>query len=173
MCDIAMALTAVATVAAGAGAIYQGVTASQAADYNRQVAQMNAAISEKRAVDALERGREDEQRKRFQVAQLQGEQIAAMAANGVDLAFGSPLDTLVDTAFLGELDALTIRRNAANESYDYRVQAASGRADADQYARRAQSSLVGGYLDGVGTILGGGSKLYKDYRTASYVPAYN
>ena len=45
-----------------------------------------------------------------------------MAANGVDLSSGSPLDILGDTAMYGELDALTIRSNAEREAYGYRVQ---------------------------------------------------
>lgn len=124
---------------------------------------MNATISEKRARDALERGALEEQQKREQVAQVQGKQRAAMAANGLDLTFGSPLDTLVDTATLGELDALTIRKNSAREAYDYRVQAANGRADASLARANAQNTKTAGYVSAFGTVLSGGAKAFGDY----------
>jgi hypothetical protein len=118
MCDFGLvlstALTAASTMVGVQGAKQEAASASAASEYNAKVQDMNARLSERRARDALERGAQEEQQKRNENAQIMGRQKAAMAANGVDLTFGSPLDTLVDTATLGEIDALTIRRNAAN-----------------------------------------------------------
>lgn len=113
MCDLMVALTLGSAVLGAAGQIQQGQAAAAASNYNAQVADMNAKLSERRARDAIERGQLDEQRKRQEVAQIQGQQRAAMAANGVDLSFGSPLNIIVDTATMGEIDALTIRSSAA------------------------------------------------------------
>lgn len=158
-----MALTLGSTLLGAVGSIQQGQAAASAAKYNNQVAQMNATISERRAKDALERGANEEQKKRQQVQQILGQQQAAMAANGVDLTFGSPLDTIVDTAVLGELDALTIRTNAYREEYDYRVQAANQRAGGQLALMEGRAAKTAGYLDGFGTILGGVGKAYKGY----------
>ena len=65
---------------------------------------MNATLADRRAKDAVERGAREEQMQRAKNQQLLGRQRAAMGANGVDLGFGSPLDTMVDTAVLGELE---------------------------------------------------------------------
>lgn len=158
---------ALTVASAGIGAVGQ-IQASQAdaeaRRYNAKVADMNAELSRRRAKDALERGARAEQQKRQEIAALKGKQVAAMAANGVDLSFGSPLDTIVDTAMLGELDALTIRKNAANENYDYRVQAENGRADAVLSRMGADAAQTGGYLNAAGTILGGASTAYSQYR---------
>jgi len=89
-----------------------------------------------------------------------GRQQAAMAANGVDLTFGSPLDTIVDTATLGEIDALTIRRNSANEAYDFDVAAANGRADASLSRANAKNSRTAGNLKAFSTMLTGAGKAY-------------
>lgn len=167
MCDLSLALTLGATVIGAAGTIYQANAAAEAQRYNAKVAEMNATLSERRAKDAIERGAIEEQRKRSQVAQIRGQQQAAMAANGVDLTFGSPLDTLVDTATLGELDALTIRSNAYRESYDYEVQAVNQRAGAQLANYNAEAQKTAGYLDAFGTILGGGGKAYKGYKQSS------
>jgi len=165
MCDLVTGLAIASTVIGGAGAIYQADASSKASRYNAQVMEMNAVLSERRAKDAEERGAREEQQKRLEIAQLQGRQRAAMSANGVDLTFGSPLDTMIDTAYLGELDALTIRRNAAHEAYDFRVDAVNGRADAALSRSNADNALMGGYLNAAGTVLGGASSAYGGYRS--------
>lgn len=162
MCDLLTAITLAGTALGAAGQIQQGQAAAQASKYNAKVADMNAQISERRARDAIERGKLEEQKKRTENAQIEGRQRAAMAANGVDLSFGSPLDTLVDTATLGEVDALTIRSNSYREAYDYKVQAANGRADANLARMRAKSESTGGYLSAASTLLTGFGKAASD-----------
>lgn len=172
MCDIMMALTVGSTLLGAAGQIQQGQATAAANRYNAQVQEMNATLSERRAKDALERGKVEEQRKRQQVASLRGQQTAAMGANGVDLSFGSPLDTLVDTATLGELDSLTIRTNFAREAYDYRVDAMNKRAGASMSRASADNAITGSYLNAGGTILGGAGKAYGQYKGLSFKQSY-
>lgn len=160
MCSLAMAFTLGSTLFGMAGTIQQGQAAAKAQEYNAKVQDINAVMAERRAKDALERGKDEEQRKRQEVAQIQGRQRAAMAANGLDLSFGSPLDTLVDTATFGEIDALTIRRNAANEAYDYRVDAMNRRSDASLARANAKATRTGSYLQAGGQLLTGAGKAY-------------
>ncbi|EJZ17397.1 hypothetical protein NE852_12850 [Rhizobium sp. Pop5] len=161
MCDIGLALALGSTLVSAAGSVQQGQAAKAAGKYNQQVAEMNAELSERRAQDALERGQQEEQRKRQEVARIQGAQTAAMAANGLDITFGSPLDTLVDTATLGELDALTIRTNAYREAYDHRVDAVNQRAGGTLERAKGDAAAKGGYLAAAGTILTGAGKYYE------------
>ncbi|MBX5020427.1 virion core protein, T7 gp14 family [Rhizobium lentis] len=170
MCDLGIALTLGSTLLGAAGSIQQAKATKQANDYNAQVAEMNAKIADRQAKDAIDRGKQEEQQKRFQTAQLQGRQRAAMAANGVDLSFGSPLDTIVDTAKMGEVDALNIRTNAYREAYGYKVEGTNQRASAKLDRMRGDAAVKGGYLDAVGTILGGGAKAYS---TAKGIGAIN
>lgn len=165
MCDLVLALTLGSTLIGAAGAIQQGQAAAQAADYNAQVQEMNAQLSERQAKDALERGANDEQKKRQQVAQILGQQQLSMAANGVDISFGSPLDTLVDTATLGEIDALTIRQNAYRESYGYEVDAVNRRAGATLTRMEGEAAETAGYLDAFGSVLTGAGKAYSTYKS--------
>lgn len=164
MCDLMVALTLGSAVLGAAGQIQQGQAAAAASNYNAQVADMNAKLSERRARDAIERGQLDEQRKRQEVAQIQGQQRAAMAANGVDLSFGSPLNIIVDTATMGEIDALTIRSSAAREAYDFDVDAVNRRADANLSRMRAKSEKTGGYLQAAGTLLTGAGNAYQKWK---------
>lgn len=166
MCELTTALLIGSTLIGGYAQIQAGNAQAAAANYNAQVAEMNATLADRAAKDALERGAAEEQRKRMEVAAIQGRQRAAMAANGVDLTFGSPLDALVDTATLGELDALTIRRNAAREAYDYETQGVNYRSDATLSRMNASAAKTGGYLGAAGTVLGGGAKAYQTYRSS-------
>lgn len=166
MCDLGLALTIGATLIGAGGQIQQAQATAKANRYNAEVQDMNARLSERRARDAIERGAQEEQRKRFEISRLQGQQRAAMAANGVDLTFGSPLDTIVDTATLGELDALTIRQNSYREAYDHRVDAVNRRAGANLNRMEAQSASTAGYLGAAGTILGGAGKAYQQHQSS-------
>lgn len=160
MCDLSIALAVGSTVLGAAGQVQQASAKSSADKYNAEVAELNATLADKKARDDLTAGQQEEQRKRLETAQLRGEQKAAMAANGVDLNFGSPLDTLVDTAKMGELDALNIRTNAYRAAYNEKVQASNFQNEA--MMDRAKSSYDGedGYLGAVGTILGGAGKAF-------------
>lgn len=166
MCELSTILTLASTALGAIGSIQQGQAAMKSAEYNNKVAQMNATISERRAADALERGATEEQKKRQQAQQILGQQRAAMSANGVDLTFGSPLDTIVDTSVLGELDALTIRSNAYREEYDYKVQAENERAGGQLQLMEGKAKQTAGYLDAFGTILGGAGKAFGGYKSS-------
>jgi len=164
MCDLTMALTIGSTLLGAFGQVQSAQAQASAANYNAQIGEMNATMAERRAKDSIERGAVEEQKKRQEVAKLRGAQTAAMAANGVDLNFGSPLDTLVDTAALGELDALTIRTNAYRESYDHQVDGVNKRAGATLNRMEAASATTGGWLAAAGTVLGGAGKAYSGYQ---------
>ena len=160
MCELMTALTVGSTLLGAVGAVQAGQATAASNQYNAQIQDMNATLAERRAKDAERRGELEEQKKRQQVAQISGQQRVAMAANGVDLSFGSPLDTLVDTAVAGELDALTIRSNAAREAYDYRVDAVNKRAGASMSRASADNAITGSYLNAGGTVLAGAGKAY-------------
>jgi hypothetical protein len=167
MCDPMMGLSLVSTLVGAAGQMQQANAASNAAKYNSQVADMNAKIESRRAQDALERGKIDEQNKRREVSQVKGQQIAGMSANGVDVGFGSSLDTLVDTATFGELDALTVRSNAAREAYGHDVAAVNKKADSQLFQAEAKSAKTGGYLSAIGTLVGGAGDAWGSYKKKS------
>lgn len=169
MCEIGTMLAIGSAVVGGIGQIQQGQAQAAAARYQAQVGEMNAQLADRRARDALERGQLEEQKKRQEAAAIRSRQVAAMSANGVDTSFGSPLETLIDTATMGELDALTIRTNANRESYDFKVDAVNKRAGAELARANARSAEAGGYLSALGTVLGGASNAYSKYKLSQGV----
>ena len=129
----------------GVSSVLGGNAAKSANDYNARVAEIQAQ-------DALQRGKEDEALYRLGVKSLMGSQTADFAGQNVDVTSGTAVDVRADTAYLGELDAQTIRRNAQREAWGYSVQAQQSR----QAGRQAQRS---GYFDAAASVLGGSASL--------------
>lgn len=169
---MAMAVGIVSLISTAAGVFMQSQAARQQAEasnraneYNAQIQERNAAIAEMQAVSAEERGAEAERLHRERVSGLKGSQRVAAAASGVLVDVGSPLEVLQDTAILGELDALTIRSNAAREAWGFRTQA--GGYTAQARLSRAKRRDPGAAL--TTTLLTGASRLgsqYLNYRQA-------
>lgn len=129
------------TGAMGAGqsasaAKLQATQQSQTLLYQEQVAKNNAQISEWQAQDALRQGQEEEARLRLQAAGLRSEQRVAYAASGVALDSDTVINTMVSTDYMTEVDAATIRSNAARAAWGYRVQG-------NNYLDQAQVALYG------------------------------
>lgn len=148
----------IAGTVAGAFGKYQESKATKAAyNYQSAVARNNAQVAEWQAQDALERGQREEQAQRLKAAQLRGSQVASLAARGIAIDEGSPLNLLQDTDYMAELDALTIRDNAAKEAWGYRVQGANYSADASMLAGRADAESP--WFNAFGTALTGAGQV--------------
>lgn len=164
MCEpitLTTGLLIASTAVAAAGVAYSAVSSSNQAKYQSKVNNANAAMAEKASADALERGRTDAKNQARRSAALKGDQSAAMAANGLDLSFGSPLDIASDTATLGSEDALTVRENARRESLGYSINSANYSAQAAASRMQATSSLVAGGFSMGSTLLSGASQISK------------
>lgn len=155
------AVQTVGTIKAGNAAKRAGKAAQRAADDRGDLADYNAAVAALQAEDAIARGKEDEERFRTKVRGAVGAQRVGFAASNIDVNFGSAVDVQADAAVLGELDALTIRSNAAREAWGFTVQgenfrregqiarqeggafAAQGRANQTATRFQAGASLLG------------------------------
>lgn len=129
----------------------------------KRTANSNAALADQQAADALARGQSNEFNSRLKTAQLKGTQTARMAANGVALDSGSPLDVLTSTDEMGAVDANTIRDNAAKEAYGYKTQAANF---------RAQAGAANPWAAGVSSLIGAsGQVAARWYKYAKPLPS--
>lgn len=148
-----------------------GEAQQRAAESEAALLDYNAAIAELQAKDAVERGREEESKFRVGVRGLIGAQRADIGASGTDVGFGSALDVQADAAMLGELDALTIRTNAAREAWGYEVQAVDirerariTRTEGRQLAAAGREAARAAKIGAVGSaFLTGGSLLEARY----------
>lgn len=126
-------------------------------EYQAQVSANNAQYAEWQAQDAITRGQRTEQNSRMKTAQLKSSQRASLAARGVALDEGSPLDILTSTDYMGELDANTISDNAAREAWALREGARGSMSNADLLRSRADAenplfSAGSTFLTGAGAV---------------------
>lgn len=160
------AVKTVGTIKAGNAAKRAGESAQRASEDQADLADYNAAVAEIQAADAVTRGADEEARFRSKVRGVIGSQRAGFAAGNIDVGFGSAVDVQADAATLGELDALTIRTNAAREAWGYQVSAvdlkARGRILRKEGAAQAESGRVmqrASRYEGVGSVLGTSASL--------------
>jgi len=163
MCAPALALPLMiaSTAVSAGGAVLSGIGQKQVLDYQAQVADQNSKLAENQAQDSIQNTNLEAQRRYREISQTKGAQTAAMAANGVDLNFGSAVDVQRDTAMIGAED-LTQLYKAGNEqikgfeinAFNYRSQAAGDRA-------RGRGALMDGIFKGLGTALSGASQAAK------------
>lgn len=152
---IAIAASIAGTAISAMGAIQQANATASAERYNEQVARNNAQTAEANQHDAMRRAQGEIDKVRLKQGQLAGKQTVAMAANGVDLASGSPLDILGDTAMMGEMDALTAKNNSDREARNFEVQKNNFLDEANLHSMKASSARSAGTLAAVGTALTG------------------
>ena len=175
-----MAFTTLALLLAGAGAVMKvvgdvkagnaqkaaGEAQQAAANSQADLADYNATVADAQAKDAIDRGTLDENRFRTGVKSMIGSQRAGFTSGNVDVSTGSAVDVQADTAHQGELDALTIRTNAARAAWGYQVQATDLRTSATiarktgVYAAQAGAAAQSASdFSAAGTILGTSSSL--------------
>lgn len=166
MCEAVTAGALVASVLVSAyGAYSQGQAASAAASAQAQQAENNARVAEQQAQDAGQRGAIAEQNQRRQTQQMLGQQRAGFGASGLDMASGSSLDVLGDTAMMGEWDALSVRNNYEREAWGYRVQAQNFTNSAAVASSTASNSATAGWI-GAGSSLLSGAAQYGMYQNS-------
>jgi hypothetical protein len=125
----------------------------KAGQQSKKIGDYNASVYEQMAEDAIVRGKDDEQRFRQGVKTLIGSQKAGFAGQNIDVNSGSAVDTQADAAFLGELDALTIRTTAQREAKGYKAQAQSARMGGSLDATKGNFGAASTVLSGASTLL--------------------
>ena len=157
MCGPALAvpLMIASTVVSAGGAIISGIGQKQQADYQAQVADQNARIAENQAQDSILNTNLEAQRRYRQLAQTKGQQVAAMAANGVDLNFGSAVDLQRDTAATGAEDLAQLYKGGNEQTKGFEINAFNSRSEAAGDRAKGQGALIGGIFSGVSTALAG------------------
>lgn len=164
MCDPATAglvISAVSAVAGGVSSYQQSQAQKDQAEYQAAVAEQNAIRQDMLAQQQVQAGAEEVDAHRREVAQVKGRQRSLLAAGNVDIAWGTPEQLQLDTAYYGEADAAMIRHNAELRAWQTRSGAANLRSEAEVQRSRADtfSPLVSG-----GTALASGAA--STFRTA-------
>jgi hypothetical protein len=139
--------------------------ASQRGRFANDVAERNAQLAERQGRDAINVGELEANRMRGQTDQEVSSGRAAAGAQGVDVNVGSPAAVTDSRKLVGDVDALTIRNNAARAAWGYDVEAANERMNGKLALLAGENEAAGERLSSVSTLLGGASSMYGLYKT--------
>ena len=158
MCD-PVSLAVASTVVATAGSVTSGIGQAQQDRYQAQIADRNARLAHDQARDSIENTNLEARQRYRELARMKCAQTAAMAANGVDLNFGSPVDIQKDTAMIGAEDIGQIYKGGNERTRGFDINAFNYRSQASANRAQASGALMKGIFDGVSTALGGASQV--------------
>lgn len=139
------------------GAVGQANQANAAA----ALADRNAKVASEQAHDSILNTNLEAQRRSRQTGQVMGQQQAAMAANGVDINFGTALDLQRDTQMIGAEDLNQIYKGGNERTKGYDIQGANYKSEAAAQRAKASGALIQGAFGAVSTALGGASQIKK------------
>jgi hypothetical protein len=150
---------AAAAIAAGAisaaGTVMQGYSAMQQGNYEAGVHRINAKLEREAAEQSLKAG--ESERKDFwrKVGQVKGQQAASMAANGIDLGFGTAARIQDDTQRLANEDATNLYENIHQRTRGYIINNWNERMAAKSAKQQGKAAFAGSLFQGASSLLGG------------------
>lgn len=133
------------------GALASAGATAEAGVMNQQIADRNAALKEQAARDATHLGLERANLVRINSERIKGEQVAAFAGQGVDVAFGSSEDIQNEVDMQSELEVDTIINNTKLSAWGIQTEAISERFGGEVAAATGQNQALGTALTGFGS----------------------
>lgn len=116
--------------------------------YQKQQYRFNSRLAETQGKRAILRGEKAASQYRTQVKGIVGAQRASLAAQGVSVNEGSAREVQSDTRKLAAVDIMTIKNNAWQEAWGYKVQAMDLNFKGDMAASAAQFNANSTLLTG-------------------------
>jgi hypothetical protein len=157
MCD-PVTLTIASTAVAASSKIMSGIGQAQQYRYQAAVADQNNRIANEQAKDSIENTNFEARARYRELARTKGAQQAALAANGLDLNFGSGADIQRDTAMIGAEDIAQIYKGGNQRTRGFDINAFNYRSDAAANRAKASGALINAGFDALSSALGGASQ---------------
>lgn len=144
------------------GQIQQGNAQADVTSYNASTARYNAELARQNAVLARQKASEDERRFRVSSAKQLGRMRTGYAKGGVTIE-GTPSDILEESAYIAELDALSIRHGGQREAMGYQSEATLYGNEASLMKRQGRTQRKQSYYGAASSLLKGGADLYANW----------
>lgn len=157
MCDPAT-LAIAAGVTAAAGSVIGGFQANSQGKYQARVDKLNSKLAAEQANQSVLQGQDEATQLYRNVGQVKGQQVASMAANGIDVGYGSADLVQQDTANLAREDAASLYRNIYNRTRGFDIDSANYRNAAKAAKAQGKAALVGSFFDAAGSLMSGFSQ---------------
>ena len=158
MCLPAAALPALAiasSVASAAGSVMGGMQANAQGKYESNIAKRNAALEVEAAHESVLAGQDERRNFWRKVAQTKGQQVAAMAANGIEVDTGTAARIQEDTQNLANEDAMNLYKNQDQRRRGYLINASNYVAEAKARRQQGKAAFVGSVFGAASSLLGG------------------
>ena len=160
MCSPIALVVAQAAVTMG-GQYMQGKAAYTQAKYEQAAATSNAALARDQAQQSLDLTQKEAAQRYRAESQLEGQQQAAMGANGIDTTFGSAVSTLRDDKMIAGEDVNNIYTAGRNRTTGYLMDAYNYREKAAAAHSAAKSAGLATGINMFSTALGAASQTAK------------
>jgi hypothetical protein len=142
-------------------AIAQSSAIEASGNFSKAQFEFNSKLADLQAGDAIQRGFKAASAYLKSARRLRGAQRASLAGQGVDLGEGSALEIQKDTQHLSEIDAMTIRNNAWQEAWGFKMQALD-------LTGRANFTGISSRFDSTNTLLAGGMNALRNFGEGGY-----
>lgn len=151
-------LAVAAGIVSAAGSLTSGIQGMVQANYEARVNKENARLSEEQARDSIDRGRDEARSFYRQVGQVKGQEVASMAANGIDTGFGTALTVQQDTAAGADEDASNLYHNINERTRGFDINARNYREEAAAAKARGRTAMVNSVFQAGSSLMGGFSQ---------------
>jgi hypothetical protein len=142
-----------------AGQMMGGMQANAQGKYEANVAKRNAAMEVEAAHESVEIGKGERRDYWRKVGQVKGQQIAAMAANGIDVGYGTAARVQEDTQMLADEDASNLYRNISERTRGHHITATNYVMEAKAQRQKGKAKLVGSIFGAASSLLGGAQQM--------------
>ncbi len=142
------------------GTAVSTIAGVQQAKFQAQIAKRSAEISKLNAERAVERSQIEAQDQDRMAASVIGDAISNQAGSGLSLKSGSFVGKRASLRQLARLDTLRIRQAGDIEAFNFLQEAATSKAEAKAFKRKAKFTAIAGVLQSA-SVLGSSSLITK------------
>jgi hypothetical protein len=152
---LSLAGTVGSTALGVGGALFQGISAMNMANYQAAVADNNRKMALQMQERAKIEGETAARDQDLKTKALIGQQRAQMGASGFDMNTGTPLDLQASSTALGRLDALRAKGGKDMEAWKYGVQAQQFANQGEMAEASGFNSMLSGFINAGSSLIGG------------------
>lgn len=134
------------------GSYFQADSQRSSLNFQAQMSDINAQIANVGAENEIWKGQQEIATQTLQAGQLKSAQRASMAANGIDLGYGTAAEVQASTDIVKNIDMTTIQSNAIRAAFGYKIQALNDNTRAAM--ARASAAGISPMADAVTTFGG-------------------
>ena len=151
---LAVPLAIAGGVTQAAGALMQGAQANAQAKQEAAAAKQNAAMEVEAAHESVMSGQDERRNFWRQVSATKGQQIAAMAANGIEVDTGSAARLTSDTQMQANEGAKTLYHNIDERTRGHHINASNFVQEAKAAKFRGQAAKINSYFSAASSLMG-------------------